>query len=154
MDSILSMTFLLGLLAATLRVATPLVYATLGEVFTERAGILNLGIEGIMFLGAFIGFAAAYKANEAGLAGYLWIGLFSAILSGILMGLLMGFFSVTLGTNTCLDWGSPCCARAYRSWVSVLCLASALCCLPSIPSYSYLPLRACLCWMISPANIY
>ena len=99
MDSILSMTFLVGLIAATLRVATPLVYATLGEVFTERAGILNLGIEGIMFLGAFVGFAAAYKANEAGLAGYLWIGLFSAILVGALMGLLMGFFSVTLGVN-------------------------------------------------------
>ena len=99
MENTLSMTFLVGLIAATLRVATPLVYATLGEVFTERSGILNLGIEGIMFLGAFVGFAAAYKANEAGLAAYLWIGLSSAILVGILMGLLMGFFSVTLGVN-------------------------------------------------------
>jgi simple sugar transport system permease protein len=99
MENILSLPFLVGLIAATLRVATPLVYATLGEVFTERAGILNLGIEGIMFLGAFVGFAAAYKANEAGLAGYLWIGLFSAILVGIIIGLLMGFFSVTLGVN-------------------------------------------------------
>jgi general nucleoside transport system permease protein len=99
MESILSMTFLVGLISATLRVATPLVFATIGEVFTERSGILNLGIEGIMFLGAFVGFAAGYKANEAGLAAYLWIGLFSAILVGILMGLLMGFFSVTLGVN-------------------------------------------------------
>jgi len=98
-ETTLSMTFLVGLIAATLRVATPLVYATLGEVFTERAGILNLGIEGIMFLGAFIGFAAAYKADEAGLTAYLWIGLFSAVLAGVLMGLLMGFFSVTLGVN-------------------------------------------------------
>src|SRR5678810_21668 len=63
MESTLWITFLVGLIAATLRVATPLVYATLGEVFTERSGILNLGIEGIMFLGAFVGFAAAYKAN-------------------------------------------------------------------------------------------
>jgi len=99
MDSILSLTFLVGLIAATLRVATPLVYASIGEVFTERSGILNLGIEGIMFLGAFAGFTAAYQANEAGMAAYLWIGLASAILSGILMGLLMGFFSVTLGVN-------------------------------------------------------
>jgi ABC-type uncharacterized transport system permease subunit len=68
-------------------------------VFTERAGILNLGIEGIMFLGAFVGFAAAYSADQAGIAGYLWIGLLSAILAGILMGLLMAFFSVTLGVN-------------------------------------------------------
>jgi simple sugar transport system permease protein len=99
MENILSMTFLVGLIAATLRVATPLVYATLGEVFTERAGILNLGIEGIMFLGAFVGFAVAYKTHEVGLAAYLWIGLLSAILVGILMGLLMGLFSVTLGVN-------------------------------------------------------
>jgi len=93
------LTFLVGLIGATLRVATPLIFATIGEVYTERAGILNLGIEGIMFLGAFIGFAAAYNANEAGLAGYLWWGLLGAILAGVLMGMLMGLFSVTLGVN-------------------------------------------------------
>jgi simple sugar transport system permease protein len=98
-ENVLTVTFLVGLIAATLRVATPLIYASIGEVFVERSGILNLGIEGIMFLGAFVGFAAAFKAEEAGLAGYLWIGLLSAILAGILMGLLMGFFSVTLGVN-------------------------------------------------------
>jgi general nucleoside transport system permease protein len=98
-ESILSLTFLVGLIAATLRVATPLVFASIGEVLTERTGILNLGIEGIMFLGAFVGFAAAYKADEAGLAAYLWIGLLSAVLAGCLMGLLMAFFSVTLGVN-------------------------------------------------------
>jgi simple sugar transport system permease protein len=99
MDLTLFLTFLVGLIAATLRVATPLVYATIGEVYTERAGILNLGIEGIMFLGAFIGFAVAYKANEAGLGGYLWLGLLGALVSGVVMSLLMGFFSVTLGVN-------------------------------------------------------
>ena len=51
--------FLVSLVGATLRVATPLIFATLGELFCERAGILNLGIEGIMFLGAFVGFTAA-----------------------------------------------------------------------------------------------
>jgi len=99
MENALTITFLVGLIAATLRVATPLVYASIGEVFVERSGILNLGIEGIMFLGAFVGFAVAFKAEEAGLAAYLWIGLFSAIIAGLLMGLLMGFFSVTLGVN-------------------------------------------------------
>lgn len=99
MDLTLFLTFLVGLIAATLRVATPLVYATIGEVYTERAGILNLGIEGIMFLGAFIGFAVAYKAHEAGLGGYLWLGLLGALGSGVVMSLLMGFFSVTLGVN-------------------------------------------------------
>jgi len=99
MQEALTTTFLVGLITATLRVATPLVYAAIGEVFTERAGILNLGIEGIMFLGAFVGFATAYTADQAGMAGYLWIGLFSAIIAGILMGFLMAFFSVTLGVN-------------------------------------------------------
>ena len=96
----LFLTFLVGLIGATLRVATPLIYATIGEVYTERAGILNLGIEGIMFLGAFVGFAVAYKANEAGYSGnYLWLGLLGAVFAGALMGLLMGLFSVSLGVN-------------------------------------------------------
>ena len=95
----LFLTFLVGLIGATLRVATPLIYATIGEVYTERVGILNLGIEGIMFLGAFVGFAVAFKANEAGLAAYLWVGLLGAMLAGVIMSLLMGFFTVTLGVN-------------------------------------------------------
>jgi simple sugar transport system permease protein len=99
MQEILSVTFLVGLVTATLRVATPLVYASIGEVFNERAGILNLGIEGIMFLGAFVGFTVAYQADQAGMAANLWIGLLSAVLAGIGMGLLMGFFTVRLGVN-------------------------------------------------------
>ncbi|MEZ4659517.1 MAG: ABC transporter permease [Caldilineaceae bacterium] len=91
--------FLIGLLAATLRVATPLIFATVGEVITERSGVLNLGIEGIMFLGAFVGFAVAYHASAAGLPAYLWIGLAGAILAGLIMGALMGFLSVSLGVN-------------------------------------------------------
>ena len=91
--------FLVGWLAATLRVATPLIFGTIGELFCERAGVLNLGIEGIMFFGAFVGFAVAYRADVVGLAGYLWLGLLAAILAGMLMGALMGFFAVTLGVN-------------------------------------------------------
>lgn len=91
--------FIIGLLAATLRVATPLIFATVGEVITERSGVLNLGIEGIMFLGAFVGFAVAYHASAAGLPGYLWIGLAGAIVAGLIMGALMSFLSVSLGVN-------------------------------------------------------
>ena len=99
MELLPTLIFLGTLLGATLRVATPLLYATLGEIFTERSGILNLGIEGIMFLGAFVGFAAAARAAEAGLGSYLWLGLAAAVLAGVLMGLLMGLFAVTLGVN-------------------------------------------------------
>ncbi|HEX9922063.1 MAG TPA: ABC transporter permease [Anaerolineae bacterium] len=99
MEPGLFLTFLVGLIGATLRVATPLIFATIGEVYTERAGILNLGIEGIMFLGAFAGFAVAFKAEQAELSGYLWWGLLGAMIAGLVMSLLMGFFSVTLGVN-------------------------------------------------------
>ena len=85
--------FLVGLIAATLRVATPLIFGTLGELFSERAGVLNLGIEGIMFLGAFTGFAVAAKT------GSLWIGLLGAIVAGGLAGMLMALLSVRLGVN-------------------------------------------------------
>ncbi|HED24773.1 MAG TPA: ABC transporter permease, partial [Firmicutes bacterium] len=83
--------FIIGLLAATLRVATPLIFGTLGELFSERAGILNLGIEGIMLIGAFTGFAAAY------ITGSLWVGVLAACLIGILAGLLMALMTVYLG---------------------------------------------------------
>ena len=85
--------FIINLIAATLRVSTPILLAAIGETFTERAGVLNLGIEGIMFFGAFVGFAVADVSNS------LWLGFLCAILSGIISGLLMGLLSVTLGVN-------------------------------------------------------
>lgn len=86
-------TFTLSLVAATLRVATPLVFGTLGELFSEKAGILNLGIEGTMFFGAFVGFWIG------GVTGSLWLGVLAAALAGSLAGLLMGLLSVNLGVN-------------------------------------------------------
>jgi len=85
--------FLANLVAATLRVAAPLLLAALGETYNERAGILNLGIEGTMFLSAFVGFYAT------DVTGSLWMGLLAAIICGILAGLLMALFSVTFGVN-------------------------------------------------------
>lgn len=87
------MDFIATLTAATLRVATPILLAATGETYSERSGILNLGIEGTMFFGAFIGFYAADAT------GSLWMGLIAAILFGILSGLLMALLSVTLGVN-------------------------------------------------------
>jgi len=85
--------FLINLIGATLRVSTPILLAAIGETYTEPAGILNLGIEGTMFFGAFIGFFVADKS------GSLWFGLLIAILSGIVFGLLMALMTVTLGVN-------------------------------------------------------
>ncbi|NMC17243.1 MAG: ABC transporter permease [Chloroflexi bacterium] len=85
--------FLVDLIAATLRIATPLIFATLGELFCERAGILNLGVEGTMFFGAFSGFTAA------SLTGSLWMGILCAFIGGMISGPIMSLFSVRLGVN-------------------------------------------------------
>ena len=84
---------ILAVLAATFTIATPLVWAALGAVVNERAGILNLGIEGTMYAGAFAGFLAA------AISGSLALGLLAAILVGLLAGALMGLLTVTLGVN-------------------------------------------------------
>jgi simple sugar transport system permease protein len=85
--------FLVDLLAATLRNATPLVYGAVGETYAERSGVLNLGIEGTMYAGAFFGFAVAYST------GSLLLGLAAAIVVGLLAGALMALLTVTLGAN-------------------------------------------------------
>lgn len=87
------MSFLVDLVAATLRNATPLVFGTIGETYAERSGVLNLGIEGTMYAGAFTGFATAY------LTGSLALGLLAALVVGVLAGGLMGLLTVTLGAN-------------------------------------------------------
>ncbi len=89
-SQILSEAFVISLLAAAIRLAMPVLLTTLGEIVTELSGILNLGLEGIMTVGAFTGFAVAYGT------GSVWWGLLAALLGGALMGGLMAFFSVTL----------------------------------------------------------
>ena len=87
------MSFLVDLLAATLRNATPLVYGTVGETYTERAGVLNLGIEGTMYAGAFFGFGVAFATGSP------LLGLGAAVLVGLLAGGIMALLTVTLGAN-------------------------------------------------------
>lgn len=79
--------------AAVLRIASPLIFATLGELICERAGVLNLGIEGIMVAGAFAGWIAVY----AGLP--LWGGVGVAFLTGVCFGLLHGVLTVPFGLS-------------------------------------------------------
>ena len=74
-------------------VATPLLLATLGEMFTERGGVLNLGIEGVMLFGAMVGFTTAYFTGE------LWLGIAVAAVAGVGFGLLMGLLTVSLGLS-------------------------------------------------------
>ncbi|HRD98696.1 MAG TPA: ABC transporter permease [Rubrivivax sp.] len=78
---------------SVLRVATPLILGTLGVLLCERAGVLNLGIEGIMVAGAFTGWLAVH----AGLP--LWGGVAVAAGTGLLLGLLHGVLTVTLALS-------------------------------------------------------
>ena len=74
-------TFIVALLASMVRIAVPILYAALGELVTERSGIQNLGLEGMMLSGALAGFLAAYFTH------FLWLGTLAAILTGSLLGL-------------------------------------------------------------------
>jgi len=78
---------------AVLRIATPLVFGTLGVLLCERAGVLNLGIEGIMVVGAFTGWLAVYQG-----AG-LWTGVCVAAGAGAALGLLHAILTVPLGLS-------------------------------------------------------
>lgn len=88
-----TMIIIVGLIAATLRVSTPLILGTLGELFCEKSGVLNLGIEGTMVLGAFTGFVVA------DFSGSLWTGVLAALVVGAIAGLLMALMTVRLGVN-------------------------------------------------------
>jgi general nucleoside transport system permease protein len=89
----LELLFTASLWAAAVRIASPLIFGTLGELICERAGVLNLGIEGIMAAGAFSGWLTVY------LGGDLWLGVAVAALVGALFGLLHGFLVVPLGLS-------------------------------------------------------
>ena len=78
---------------AVLRIATPLILGTLGVLLCERAGVLNLGIEGIMVAGAFAGWLAVY------LGAPLWIGVLAAAATGAAFGLLHAWLTVGLALS-------------------------------------------------------
>ena len=73
--------------------STPLLLAAIGELVVERSGVLNLGIEGMMVMGAVCGFAASY------VTGSPWLGVLAAVLAGVATSLLFGFLTQSLMTN-------------------------------------------------------
>lgn len=87
---ILQIGIIVSILASMLRLATPLLLAAMGELVTERSGVLNLGVEGMMLLSAFTGWQTAYLTQS------LLAGLLVAIVTGGVMALFMAFMVVTL----------------------------------------------------------
>lgn len=84
---------IVAILAAAIKAGTPILYATLGEIFTERSGVLNLGVEGMMLIGALGGFMANLYTNN------LLIGVLVAIIAGGMLSLIHAFLCITLRSN-------------------------------------------------------
>ena len=90
---VLEIFFTASFWAAVIRISTPLIFATLGELICERAGVLNLGIEGIMVAGAFAGWMAVYSGTG------LWVGVCVAMFVGMLFGFLHSILTVPFGLS-------------------------------------------------------
>ncbi len=88
-----SATVVVGILASGIRLATPYLYAAIGETFGQRSGVLNLGVEGQMLMGAFAAFYVALVTEN------LWLAMLAAVIVGALMGLAMAFVTVNLGAQ-------------------------------------------------------
>ncbi len=84
---------IIAFLASTVGAATPLILAATGELVVERAGVLNLGVEGMLLVGAVAGFGVTFAT------GHVLSGLLCAMLAGLLVALIFGFLTLTLQTN-------------------------------------------------------
>lgn len=82
-----------GILTGLLVAATPLILAALGELVVEKSGVLNLGVEGMMVVGAYAGFATKIAT------GSYWLAFFAAIVAGVVMSQLFGFLTQVLLSN-------------------------------------------------------
>lgn len=90
MNELTTAAIIVGILTSAVRLATPYLYGAIGEAIAELSGVLNLGVEGVMLLGAYGAFFVALQT------GNLWLGVLVGMLIGLLMGLLMAYISVTL----------------------------------------------------------
>jgi ABC-type uncharacterized transport system permease subunit len=86
-DAVFLLTVVLG---AGIAAGTPILYGALGEIFAERSGILNLGVEGMMLIGALTGIVASLATNN------VWVGALAAMAAGGLLSLIHAFISITL----------------------------------------------------------
>lgn len=87
------LSFIIGVLTGAIGAGTSVLYAALGEVVSERAGVINLGVEGTMLIGAAVGFAATHQTENP------FVGLLAAMIAGGLFHLLFAYLVITRGAN-------------------------------------------------------
>jgi ABC-type uncharacterized transport system permease subunit len=90
LNELLTTAIIVNLFATMIRLATPLLIAAMGELVAERSGVMNMGVEGMMLMGALVGYMVSLST------GSIWIGIIAAVLSGALMALILAFMSITL----------------------------------------------------------
>lgn len=90
MSEVFTVAVIVAVAASAIRLAVPLLLAALGETYGQRSGVLNLGVDGIMLLGAFAGYYAVLKS------GNVWFGLFAAAVVGLVLGIASAVIAVTL----------------------------------------------------------
>lgn len=96
LDLILNWGFLVAILTAAIRLAVPVLLAVLGEIITERSGVLNLGVDGVLVVGGVFGFLAAYTLQTGPLGDLsAWIGLMVGAIAGAGMGLIMSMLAIS-----------------------------------------------------------
>lgn len=90
---VLKMLFNTAVFAAALRMATPLIFAALGGIFSERSGVVNIALEGMMLCGAFSAMFVTYHTGQP------WLGLLGAMAAGALIGLVHAVFCIRYRAN-------------------------------------------------------
>jgi simple sugar transport system permease protein len=93
MSDLLTADFLAAVISGAILAGMPLLFAALGETISEQAGLLNIGLEGIMLLGGYFGFVVANWTNSS------WVGFLAAIIGGTLVSMLMVVFCVRMGRD-------------------------------------------------------
>jgi general nucleoside transport system permease protein len=88
-----NITVIMGVIASTFLLATPLIFAGLGGVFSEKSGVVNIGLDGMMIMGAFFGVYGSY------LTGSAVVGIVFALIAGAAMAAIHAFLSITLKAN-------------------------------------------------------
>lgn len=135
LSDIFTLSFLVSLIASTIRLATPILIPALGQLYTQRAGVLNLSVESTMTVSAVAGFAAAFYS------GNLWLGALCGIVVGAAWSAIMAWLSVTLRANQVIAGiglnilGAGVAVFAYRVIFGVLTLPPTIDTFPSLDVY-------------------